>query len=229
MKVYVRHLTEELSGLTQTPDISLGYRAAHKDAYNKEINVSRNKRLSMLAAVAALALFVGACGGGDDAGDDDGGGGGDTVSAESYAADICTAVGDWVTAIQEGASEITTSADASSGVEVLQSFLEDAVTETEALISDVEDAGAPDVDGGEEFADQLRGAFDEAKTVLEDARDQAADLPTDDPAAFSTAAADLGTSVQEALGTVGSELSEPSDESLATAFEEEEACTSIGT
>ena len=188
--------------------------------------MSRNKRLSMLAAVAALALFVGACGGGDD---DGGGGGGDTVSPESYAADICTAVGDWVTAIQEGASEIATSADASSGVAVLQSFLEDAVTETEALISNVEDAGAPDVDGGEEFADQLQGAFDEAKTVLEDARDQAADLPTDDPAAFSTAAADLGTSVQEALGTVGSELSEPSDESLATAFEEEEACTSIGT
>ena len=225
MKVYVRHLTEELSGLTQTPGISLGYRAAHKDAYNKEMNVSRNKRLRMLAALAALAMLVGACGGGDD----DGGGGGDSVSPESYASDICTAVGDWVTAIQEGASEITTSADASSGVEVLQSFLEDAVTETEALISDVEDAGAPDVDGGEEFADQLRGAFDEAKTVLEDARDQAADLPTDDPAAFSTAAADLGTSVQEALGTVGSELSEPSDESLATAFEEEEACTSIGT
>ena len=180
----------------------------------------------MLAAAAALALFAGACGGGDDDGGD---GGGDTVSPESYAADICTAVGDWVTAIQDGASEITTSADASSGVEVLQSFLEDAVTETEALISSVEDAGAPDVDGGEEFADQLRAAFDEAKTVLEDARDQAADLPADDPAAFSTAAADLGTSVQEALGTVGSELSEPSDESLSTAFEEEEACTSIGT
>jgi len=192
------------------------------------MNVSRNKRLSMLAAVAALALFVGACGGGDD----DGGGGGEgsdeTVSAETYAADICTAVGSWVTAIQEGSSEIATSADASSGVEALQSFLEDAVNETETLISEVEDAGAPDVDGGEEFADQLRSAFDEAKTVLEGARDDAADLPTDDPAAFSTAAAELGTSVQEALGAVGTELSEPSDESLATAFEEEEACTSIG-
>ena len=226
MNVYVRHPTAELSGLTQAWRVPLGYRAPHKDPYSKEMNLSRDKRLSMLAALAALALFVGACGGGDDEGGD---GGGDTVSPESYAADICTAVGDWVTAIQDGASEITTSADASSGVEVLQSFLDDAVTETEALISEVEDAGAPDVDGGEEFADQLRSAFDEAKTVLEGARDDAADLPTDDPAAFSTAAAELGTSVQEALGAVGSELSEPSDESLATAFEEEEACTSIGT
>ena len=225
MNVYVRHPTAELSGSTQACRVGLGYRAPHKDPYNKEMILSRDKRLSMFAALAALALFVGACGGDDDGGD----GGGDTVSPESYAADICTAVGDWVTAIQDGAGEITTSADASSGVEALQSFLDDAVTETEALISEVEDAGAPDVDGGEEFADQLKAAFGEAKTVLEDARDQAADLPTDDPAAFSTAAADLGTSVQEALGAVGSELSEPSDESLATAFEEEEACTSIGT
>jgi hypothetical protein len=226
MKVYVRHPTAKLSVLTQARDKSLRYRAANKDAYSKEMNVSRNRRLRVLAAVAALALLVGACGGGDDDGGEEGG---DSVSPETYASDICTAVGDWVTAIQEGASEIATSADASSGVEVLQSFLEDAVTETEALISEVEDAGAPDVDGGEEFADQLQSAFDEAKTVLEDARDDAADLPTDDPAAFSTAAAELGTSVQEALGAVGSELSEPSDESLATAFEEEEACTSIGT
>jgi len=178
--------------------------------------VPRN-RYYLAAAAALMALSAGACGGG-----------GDGVDPDDYASDICTAVGDWVSAIQDGASEITTTEDPSSGVEAIQSFLDDAVSETDTLISEVEDAGAPDVEGGEEFADQLVSAFGEAKTVLEDTRDQAADLPTDDPAAFSEAATELGGSVQEALGTVGSELSEPEAEELSAAFEENEACTSIG-
>ena len=171
---------------------------------------------SLVAVVSTFALIAGACGGGDGA------------SPDSYAADICSAVGDWVTAIQSGASDIQESADPQAGVDALQSFLEDAVEETETLIGEVEDAGAPDVDGGEEFADQLQSAFEEAKTVLEDARDQAEDLPTDDPAAFTEAAGELGSSVQEALSAVGSELSQPEADELATAFEEEETCTSIG-
>lgn len=188
----------------------------------------RNRRLFVVAALASVALIAGACGGDDDGGGDSGGGG-DSADPSSYASSICTAVGDWVTAIQEGAGDIGTSTDAKDGVEVLQSFLEQAVADTETLISEVEDAGAPDVDGGEEFADQLKGAFEKAQTILEDARDQAADLPTDDPAAFTQAATDLGTSVQEALSTVGTELQEPTDEELSTAFQEEEACQSVGT
>ena len=179
--------------------------------------MSPSKR-SLVAVASSLVLFAGACGGG----------GGDGTDPGTYASDICTAVGDWITAIQSGAAEIQQSEDPQGGIEALRSFLEDAVAETETLISEVEDAGAPDVDGGEEFAEELRGAFEEAKTVLEDARDQASDLPTDDPAAFTEAAGELGTSVQEALGAVGSELSEPESEELSTAFEEEEACTSVG-
>jgi hypothetical protein len=170
-----------------------------------------------VALTASLALLAGACGGGDGGAD-----------PESYAADICSAVGDWVTAIQEGAGEIQPTEDPQGGIDALQSFLDDAVAETEDLISAVDDAGAPDVDGGEEFADDLKAAFEEAKTVLEDARDQAADLPTDDPAAFTEAASELGTSVQEALGAVGGELTEPDSEELTTAFEETEECSAIG-
>jgi hypothetical protein len=216
MAVDVPYQTGGLSAIAQVGAIVWDIVRPNIDLYSEETKVPRNK--TYLAAAAALvALFAGACGGGDG------------VDPDDYASDICTAVGDWVTAIQDGAGEITTTEDPASGVEAIQSFLDDAVSETEDLISEVEDAGAPDVTGGEEFADQLVSAFEEAKTVLEETRDSAADLPTDDPAAFSEAATELGGSVQEALGAVGSELSEPEAEELSTAFEENEACTSIGT
>ncbi|MGH2754245.1 MAG: hypothetical protein ACRDLB_07395 [Actinomycetota bacterium] len=179
----------------------------------------RSKRMHLVSAAVGMAFVAGACGGGD---------GGSGADPNSYANDICTAVGDWVSAIQEGAASITESNDPASGVQALQSFLDNAVSDTENLISEVEAAGAPDVDGGEEFADDLRAAFEEARTVLEQARDDVADLPTDDPTAFGEAASELGASVQEALGAVGDELQEPEAEELGAAFEEEEACTSVG-
>ncbi len=189
---------------------------------------------SKLAAVGTTLLLtasLAACGGGDDGGDageEDAAGGGETVSASAWASDVCTAVGDWVTTIQEQSASIATdftSGTPEEGKEVLTSFIGDAVTETETLIEEVDAAGVPDVDGGEEFAQELSDAFGQARDVLADVQTQIDALPAD-PKEFQQAAAEIGPSIQEALGAVGQSISEPEAQELKDAFEEEEACAS---
>lgn len=189
---------------------------------------------SKLAAVGMsllLALALAACGGGDD----EGAGGGsaaeddssESVSAEAWASDICTSVTDWGSKIQEQAGALSTDFQSGSpeeGKEVLTSFIGDAVTETETLLDSVEAAGVPDVDGGEEFAQELNAAFTEARDILVDVQGQIEALPTD-PQGFQQAAAEIGPSVQEALGAVGESISEPESQELKDAFEQEEACS----
>jgi hypothetical protein len=191
---------------------------------------------SKLAAVGTsllLTLSLAACGGGDDEGGGDAGGSEDeasteTVSAGDWASGVCTAVGDWVTTIQEQSTAITTdftSGSPEEGKEVFGSFISDAVAETETMIEEVEAAGVPDVEGGEEYAEELTAAFEEARDVLAGVQAQIDELPTD-PQGFQEAAAGIGPSIQEALGAVGGSISEPESQELKDAFEEEEACAS---
>ncbi len=180
------------------------------------------------AALAAILLcgagLLTACGGDDEGG----GGGGDTVSASSFASDVCSAVGDWAGGIQEESQQISSAFQSGSpeeGKQILEDFIGGAVDRTDDLIAEVEEAGVPDVDGGEEYADQLRDAFEAARNVLADVQAEAADLPSD-PQAFGQAAQELGSGVQEALGAVGESVEQPDSPELEEAFEEEEACAS---
>jgi hypothetical protein len=176
--------------------------------------------ISLLAATA----LIGACGG-----DDDNGGGG--VSSDQYAADICTATGEWVSGIQGLATGLQDSlpqgASPEEGKEALEGFLGDALESTETYVSAVEDAGTPDVDGGEDAAGEIRDAVGEARDIISDARDQAADLPTDSEEAFSREADELGNSTRDSLSAVGDAIGDPPEE-LSQAFQEEEACSQIG-
>lgn len=187
-------------------------------------------RIAALGLSLLLAGGLVACGGDDEGGGDDGGGGSsETVSAETYAADVCGAMQDWVTGIQERTQSLTesfTSGDPQEGKDLLSDLLTQMSEQTGDLISAVEDAGIPDVDGGEEAADSLVTAFEEVQGILDDAEEDIADLPTD-PQAFQQGAAELGPTLQQALSGVGESLEEPDSEDLKSAFEKEEACSSI--
>lgn len=187
---------------------------------------------SKIAAVGMsllVSLSLAACGG-DDGGGDAGGdeGGGETVSASAWASTVCTAVSDWVSTIQEQSTSLATEFQSGSpeeGKEVLTGFIGDAVAETETLIEEVEGAGVPDVEGGEEFADELSTAFTDARDILSDVQTEVEGLPTD-PKGFQEAASEIGPRVQEALGAVGQSVAEPESQELKDAFQEEEACSS---
>jgi hypothetical protein len=175
-------------------------------------------------AILAAAAFVGACGGDDDDG-------GDSVAAGAYAKDICSATSEWVTGIQGLAEDLQgqlpQGAGPEEGKEALGNFLGDALERTETYLTAVEDAGTPDVDGGEEAAKQIRDAVTEARDIIADASEQADDLPTDSEQAFSREADELGNSTRESLSSVGDAIGDPPKE-LEAAFEDEKSCSQVG-
>ena len=183
-------------------------------------------RTAALGLTLLLAGGLAACGG-----DDDGGGGGgssESVSASAYAADVCGAMQSWMQGIQDRTAELTENMQPGEeqGKDLLVDLMSDMSSQTGELVSAVEDAGVPDVENGEEAADQLVAAFEETQQILEQAKDDIEALPSD-PQAFQQGAAQLGPTLQEALSNVGSSLEIDASQELTDAFESEEACSSI--
>lgn len=189
---------------------------------------------SKLAAVCLSLLLAGglaACGGDEDGGGDAAeGAGGETVSATRYAADVCGAMKEWVTTVQEKSTSMADSFQAGGpeeGKTMLTQLLADMSAATGDLVSAVEDAGIPDVEGGEAVAEDLKDAFTQARQILDDAQDDVRALPND-PAGFQQGAAQLGPTLQEAISGITESLEKPESQELEQAFDEEEACQSAG-
>ena len=106
-------------------------------------------RLKTVAFVLAAGLFVGACGG------DEAGGGG----AQAYASSVCQAFSTWVNDIQARNNTLTNAlspqSTPSQQKEQLGVFLDSVIQDTDKLISSVDAAGVPDVEGGERAAQTL--------------------------------------------------------------------------
>jgi hypothetical protein len=175
----------------------------------------------MLLFAVLAALFIAACG------DDDDGGGGSADVGE-YASDICTAFTDWTQAIQDRQTELQDGlqpgASPQEGKEALQGFLDDAVAASDQLVEDVDAAGTPDTENGDEAADALQGAAEGARDQLAEAQDNVGDLPTDSPQAFGEAADKFGDEVRTALEGVGDGLQDIDTPELDKAIDDEEAC-----
>jgi hypothetical protein len=175
-----------------------------------------------MALVLSIAILAG-CGDDDDTTD--------TVDAETYAGDVCSAIGGWLESILSGAQEATQLPPGTTpqeGKDFLVGFIDDALAETTATRDALEQAGVPDVEGGEETADALVSTFEEAVAVFEDASAETEALPTDSPQAFDEAATELGTTTQESLSQAGSALQElETSEELGTAAQDAPECQEL--
>ena len=179
-------------------------------------------RAKTVSVVLAAGLFLGACGGDDGGGD----------AAQTYASSICTAFSTWVQDITARNQTLTQSLNPQStpaeGKEQLQIFLDSVIQDTDKLISSVQAAGVPDVEGGDRAATQLRGAAAQAKTSFENARDQVDQLPTDDPQAFEAGARQVGSQIGSSLSGLGQELrNRAQSEEIRKAFEESPTCARL--
>ncbi|MGH2839074.1 MAG: hypothetical protein ACRDJY_12105 [Thermoleophilaceae bacterium] len=182
-------------------------------------------RSKLFLLLAVLTLFFAACG--DD--DDDGGG---SADVGDYASDICTAFTDWTQAIQDRQTELQEGlqpgASPQEGKDALQGFLDDAVAASDQLVEDVDAAGTPDTENGEDAAEALQGAAEGARDQLAEAQEGVADLPIDSPQAFGEAADQFGNDVRSALEGVGEGLQDIDTPELDEAIDEEEACQGGG-
>lgn len=186
------------------------------------------RKLVLVALGLLVTLGLAACGGDDGDSGGDGGGGG-SASAAAYAAEVCGAMKDWVTTVQEKSSALGESAaagDAEAGKDLLVTLLGDISAATGDLVAAVEDAGVPEVDNGEEIAANLADAFRQAQQILDDAQEDVEALPSD-PQAFQQGAAEIGPTLQEAISSITESLEGSQSTELDQAFEEEEACQSV--
>ncbi|MGH2954199.1 MAG: hypothetical protein ACRDK9_09290 [Solirubrobacterales bacterium] len=176
------------------------------------------------AALALLASFVVGCGGDDDEGSE-------TTDPQTYTAAVCSTLDGWIEAIQtgaEGATQLPPGASPQEGKDFMTSFIGDSLAETTSARDALADAGAPDVEGGQEIADALVSAFDDAVAIFEQAGVDAEALPTDSPQAFDQAATEIGDTTQQSLeeaATVLTELGE--NQELNRAAEDTAECQDL--
>jgi hypothetical protein len=165
------------------------------------------RRRMAIVLVALGILVAGACSGSD--GGSNGGADAETVSAETYATGVCGAIADWVDEIQGLNEDLQANLDPSS-IDALKdtmvTFLDDVIASTDTVITNVEDAGVPDVEDGEAAAQHLLTGLRDSRGVFQDARDRVEAMPTDDPAAFGEELQTVGTDIQTSMSTIGEDL-----------------------
>ena len=178
-------------------------------------------RAKVASVVVAAGLFLGACGDGDGGGD----------AAQAYASSVCTAFSTWVQDITARNQTLTQSLNPQStpaeGKEQLQIFLGSVIEDTEKLITSIDAAGVPDVEGGQQAATQIKGAAETARTSFQNARSEVEQLPTD-PAGFQAGAQQIGSEIGSSLSGLGQELrNRAQSEEIRQAFEESPTCSRL--
>jgi hypothetical protein len=216
-------------------------------------------RRSTVLLALLLLLPAAACGGGDDGDADDAAtsttaaptteapetgteteteqAGAGTATPDAYAADVCGSIGGWYdeintasTALVQDAGSLTEE-DPSAGKDLVVTFLDDAIGFTDDLIVDLEAAGVPDTESGEETAERLVAGIGDVRALFSGARDDTAALPADDPQAVAAGLQDIGTALQESATAVGANFQEVlgsiEDPELSEAFETAAPCQEL--
>ena len=178
--------------------------------------IARNSpRLAGAILATALALAISGCGD-------------DSVEVGDYANDLCTSLKGWTQDLRESQTELQEKADPSASLEsdrdALQQFVDEAVTATEDLRQEVEDAGEPDIDGGGEVADALQDAVDDIHSRLETARDEVGDIPADNPEDYRRAVDDFVTNLRTTLEGIDEHFEDVDAPDLDTALDDASAC-----
>lgn len=178
-------------------------------------------RVAVLGSALALTAGVVAGCGGDD---------GDGVEPDAFVGDVCSAFDDFQSTLSEGVGAISAvgQADPEEGKELLVDFFDEGAAAASELTGEIENAGAPDVEGGEETADAVQEATRGLADALERARDQAEDLPTDSPEAFRSGAEELNEEFQASVDEVGEATDEIEENAeLEEAAEENPECQQL--
>ena len=156
----------------------------------------------------------------------------DAVAAEAWADQVCTAVAAWQTDVEASRGDLQAALTSISSAEdargELTTFLADAVEQTDELLADVDAAGTPSIEAGDEVRDALESSLTQVRETFEQAHAEAEALPTDDPGAFVTGAQELATAIGLGVSSAVQALQDVSAEpGLAAAISESSACAEL--
>ncbi len=185
------------------------------------------RALALVLATAALAVASG-CGG-------DSASSGSAASPEAWAADVCSAASTWMDDIGTQSESLEDTMSGAASIEDVRerlvAFVDDAIERTDQMLSEIEDAGSPDIDDGEQLADDFLEVLSGFNTALEEVRTTAEGL-SDDPAQFVEGAQQIATAMEAAgseIQTGLNDLQQSADsDDLDAAFDDEPACQELG-
>jgi len=184
--------------------------------------VARTRKIA-IAVVGALLLsstVLGACGGDDEA------------TASEYVGSVCSAFSGFQSTLVEGQTALQEATagttDPAPAKEQLSTFFSDATSASEQAASEIEDAGTPDVENGDEIATAINDAFDGVTEALQGTQEEVDALPTDSEESFQSAAESLGTGFQEDVSQIAGGLQQVGENAeLEAAAEENAECQSL--
>jgi hypothetical protein len=183
--------------------------------------------------VALAVLLAGACSGGSGGSTpqspspEDG----SAVSASAYLTDLCGAQQAWLQGLQALNADLQEAIADPSNVQELKdatlAYFDGVVETTEEMVVAAQAAGVPDVADGEVAAGQVITILEQVGEAMRDARDQVADLSTDDAAAFSSELLVISGEMGESLGEAASGMDSFGSPELDAAMLEVPECQQI--
>ncbi len=180
----------------------------------------RRFRVRFVAISLVIPIVLAACSGG--------GGSGTKVSADAYATTVCTHIKTWLDQIKQRETELQTAVSPGTsptrGRDLLRSYLDNLISDTDEMISAIKDAGTPDIPNGDQISSTLTSGLEQAKSAFDDARGQVDSLPTNSRAAFARAAQQLGSSINSKIGGITQSFQGLKSPELDRAFNKAQAC-----
>ncbi|MGH8869209.1 MAG: hypothetical protein ACRDYU_14615 [Actinomycetes bacterium] len=173
----------------------------------------RTRLTAWTAIGVAMALMLTGCGG---------------VEAKAWASDVCGSLKSVNSKMEKSAKSMTVNpGDMKATQKSMVTLLGVAETQSQRLASDVEKAGTPDVEGGEEDANRLVSQLEKAARTFGGAKEKLGKADAEDPQALALAF----QSVQKDLAAQGSKVSDPTQalksKELRTALKKDAACKSV--
>jgi hypothetical protein len=172
-------------------------------------------RFALAALVAGVALVAAGCGGGDS----------EATSAEEWADEFCTIVGDW----RDDLDRIGDELDDDFSADSLEQAAEEADQATDDFVNELRDLGGPDTESGDVVEQEVEELGDTVEDEREELRDAIEDADGLSGAAEAVGAvgrslADMAVALEETLRAIDD--ADPGGE-LRTALEESEACDQV--
>jgi len=141
-----------------------------------------------------------------------GGGGGEATSGASpgpWSADFCNAIKGFQDDVQRRGvnlrQQLGTVASIAEARQLLVDYLDASITGTDRVLDQLEAAGDPAVENGDEIGQTLRTELAKMKPALQEARKKAAALP-DDPQRFASGGEEIGMELNATFGESGQRL-----------------------
>jgi hypothetical protein len=154
-----------------------------------------------------------------------------TVEAKTWATNVCQSTLDWVNAVQEKGQSFGSIAGGAGSLDEAKtafvSFFDSMITQTQTFLDQLQSAGTPDVEGGDQIVSSLTTGIQEVEDGFKDAKTKAEALPTDDPTAFTTQVTAIGTDMTTAFDRIGNTFSALQNSELDQQAQDIPACQQL--